>query len=207
MTLDTDVIASQSFVASAMALNHESLVQSEVLTRSGGGDLYRFQQGPDRLVCKRVECASDLSNVASTFARWQSLLSGTAWVAPQRLVCGRHERITGNMMAEVVGESLPTGQHATILQLAGRVLYSMVVACEHEIYPMVEHSGNVMMHAESGAACRRPALLDIDACRFVRSDDSLTLQQLPVILMNNDLSRGYSLSGMVSRCCKATVKL
>ena len=59
---------------------------------------------------------------------------------------------------------------------------------------MVEHSGNVMVHAESGAACRRLALLDIDACRLVRSDDSLTsvLQHLPVIFKNSDLSRGSS---------------
>ena len=72
-------------------------------------------------------------------------------------------------MTEVAGGGLPTDRDASLVQLVRRVLHSMAVAYEHGIYSIV------MMHP--------PAIVDIDACRLLQSDDSIAtvLQQFPSI--------------------------
>ena len=73
-------------------LTHERLINTVLLERSGGGDLYRFRLGEQPMVYKHIKEATALRNVCSLMDRWAAVRRDTDWVRPERLInlfCGR----------------------------------------------------------------------------------------------------------------------
>ena len=80
-------------VINASELNHERLLNTFLLERSGGWDLYSFRIGNRSMLYKHVKETAGLQNVTTLMDRWATLREDTDWVRPEQLVLDRESKL------------------------------------------------------------------------------------------------------------------
>ena len=173
----------------AMQRFPEKAVRGDLIKSSSGGDIYSVP-GEPTMVCKQVHSPKEMMNVCSLSNHWAKM-TGTDWVVPEALVTRANIlQPTGYIMRKVSGvtlHSLETTFHKRtfpLIDVIGRVALGMAQAIQQNIFPMVEHSGNVMVDIYPHSL--EVSLIDADAChRWEANHTEMdVLAQLEIIFGN-----------------------
>ena len=173
----------------AMQRFPEKAVRGDLIRSSSGGDIYSVP-GEPTLVCKQVHSPKEMMNVCSLSNHWAKM-TGTDWVVPKALMTRASIlQPTGYIMRKASGvtlHSLETTFHKRtfpLIDVIGRVALGMAQAIQQHIFPMVEHSGNVMVDIYPHSL--EVSLIDADACHRWEEDHTEmdVLVQLEIIFGN-----------------------
>ena len=204
----------------------ESTVQGTLIKKSDGGDLYTCRGDPS-LVYKQVHESEEMMHVCALQDRWVAL-QNTEWVVPLTVETRESGIPVGYLMRKAPGDTLHSLERLfcpesfPLPDVIGRLAICVLQALTGGIFPMIEHSGNVMVYEGGSASHLSVAVIDSEACMLLSGCqcEKDVLSQLEIIFGNfynhrffptifdNDGKLRYdSLTDIMHQCSQASERV